>query len=380
MRFAKLVRRNLFRNKLRAILTMMLMAAIFFFVVTMMSILKAFDRYGNAGEGANRIVVQSAVSLATPLPFAHEAKLRLIPGVVDVCKMQWVGAYYKDKKDFFANFAVDHDHMQSVFDDYRVDPKEFEAFKNDRRGVLVGTELMQRFHWKIGDRITLKQQLFPYDPELTIRGIYQHPVNTAALYFHMDYHDEMMGNRGRVGTFWLKIKDPSKMAAISQQIDGMFKNSEDPTETVTEKQFQAGFMEMMGNVKLLFTSVSSSAVFMVILLAAITMSMSARERVTEIAVLKAIGFERRLVLTLMLCEFTLLTLCGGALGIGFAKVAFAFIPMGKVTQGFLAGFFIPNDSMVVSLAVAAGVGLLAGGWPAINATRLSVADGLRRVV
>jgi putative ABC transport system permease protein len=380
MKFFKLIRRNVFRNRLRAVMTLLLMAAIFFFVVTMLSILQAFDRYSDQGSGADRLVVQSAVSLATPLPYSHEQKLRQIDSVTDVCKLQWIGAYWKDQRNFFANFAVDHDRMATVFDDYKTDPKEFAAFEADRRGALVGTELMERFGWKVGDRITLTRQIFPYDPELTIRGVYHHPVNTAALYYHMDYHNEMMHGSNRVGTFWLKIKDPSKMAAISQQVDAMFKNSEDPTETLTEKQFQAGFMAMMGNVKLLFTSVSTAAVFMVVLLAAITMSMSARERVTEIAVLKAIGFERRLVLTLMLTEFVLLTLCGGALGVGVAKLVFHFVPMGKLTMGFLADFFIFNQSIAICLAAAALVGLIAGGLPASSATRMSVVDGLRRVV
>lgn len=170
------------------------------------------------------------------------------------------------------------------------------------------------------------------------------------------------------------------MAAISQQIDAMFKNSADPTETVTEKQFQAGFMAMMGNIKLLFGSICTCAVFMVILLAAITMSMSARERVTEIAVLKAIGFERPLVMSLMLTEFALLTLLGGAIGVGFAKLAYTVIPMGQITQGFLVGFTIFPATIALALIASLCVGLIAGGLPAINATRMSVVDGLRRVV
>jgi putative ABC transport system permease protein len=304
-----------------------------------------------------------------------------VPGVVDVCKLQWIGAYYKDKSNFFANFALDHDKMETVFDDYKVDPAQMAAFKADRRGCLVGTDLMKRFNWKIGDRITLTRQIFPYDPELTIRGVYTHPVNTSSLYFHIDYHQEAAAAMGpRVGTYWLKIKNASQMAAVSQQIDAMFKNSEDPTETVTEKDFQATFMAMMGNIKLLFTSVSSCAIFMVILLAAITMSMSARERVTEIAVLKAIGFGQRLVLTLMLTEFVLLTVFGGALGVLFAKLVYTFVPMDKMTQGFLVGFVIYPSVAVICLAIAAGVGLVAGGLPARNATRMSVVDGLRRVV
>jgi putative ABC transport system permease protein len=382
MKYFKLVRRNLFRNKTRAFLTLILMAVIFFFVGTLLSILESFDRYGNQGAGANRLVVQSAVSLANPLPYSHEEKLRQIPGVIDVCKLQWVGAYYKDKRNFFANFAVDPDKMATVFDDYKIDPKELEAFAADRRGCIVGTELMKRFGWKVGDRITLMHGLFPYDADLTIRGTYTHPVNTSSLYFQMKYHEESAGvmGRSRVGTFWLKIKDPAQMAAVSQQVDAMFKNSEDPTETLTEKEFQAGFMAMMGNIKLLFTSISTCAVFMVILLAAITMSMSARERVTEIAVLKAIGFGQRLVLTMMLAEFVLLTLAGGVLGLLVGKLIYWKAPMAKITQGMLVDFTIYPTPAIVCIAVSLAVGLLAGGLPARNATRMSVVDGLRRVV
>ena len=382
MKYFKLIRRNLFRNRLRSVLTLALMAVIFFFVATLLSILRTFDIVGDAGNGANRLVVQSAISLANSLPYSMEEKLRQVPGVVDVCKLQWIGAYYKDRKNFFANFAVDAGKMETVFDDYKVDPAELAAFKADRRGCLVGADLLKRFNWKIGDRITLTRMIFPYDPELTIRGVYQHPVNTAALYFHLDYHDEASASMGRarIGTFWLKIKSAPQMAAVSQQIDAMFKNSEDPTETVTEKDFQATFMAMMGNIKLLFASVSSCAIFMVILLAAITMSMSARERVTEVAVLKAIGFGQRLVLTLMLTEFVLLTVCGGALGVILAKVIYSYVPMDKLTQGFLVGFTIYPSVAGICIFIAAAVGFVAGGLPARNATRISVVDGLRRVV
>ena len=115
---------------------------------------------------------------------------------------------------------------------------------------------MKRFDWKVGDRITLKRQIFPFDPELTIRGTYVHPVQTTSLFFPMEYFQQSIGNPGQVGTFWVKVRDPKQMAAISQQIDAMFKNSDFPTETFTEKEFQQNFMSMMGNVKLLFTAVS----------------------------------------------------------------------------------------------------------------------------
>lgn len=380
MKYLKLIRRNLFRNKLRASLTALLMAAIFFFVATLLGILYAFDRFTQTGEGYNRLVVQSAVSLATLIPYSYEQKLRQVPGVEDVCKVQWIGAYYKDQRNFFANLSIDHDHMLGVFPDYKADPKQFADFMADRRGAVVGDELMRRFGWKIGDKITLKGTIFPYDPDLTIRAVYHHPVNNSAFYYHQDFHNESVGNFSRVGNFWLKIKDPSQMAAISQQIDAMFKNSEYPTETFTEKEFQKQFLAMMGNIKLLFSAISLCAIFMVILLAAITMSMSARERVVEIAVLKAIGYPERLVLFLMLTEFTLLAFIGGALGVFGAQFVFHIVDMAKVTQGFLQDFHIHAETIAQCLGAAVAVGLIAGGWPALRSASMSVVDGLRRVV
>ncbi len=380
MKFATLIRRNLFRNKSRAALTMLLMAAIFFFVATLLSILENFDRASEMGDGYNRLAVQSAISLVNFLPFSHEAKILQVPGVGDTAKMQWIGAYYKDKKNFFANFAVDHNKWTSVFPDYKVDPKQLADFQADRRGAIVGPELMKRFNWKIGDRITLTRQIFPFDPEITIRAVYDHPVNTSALYFHMDYFQESIGNPSGADMIWVMVKDPNQMSSISQQIDAMFKNTDAPTETFTEKEFQRTFIAMMGNVKLLFTAVSTCAVFMVILLAAITMSMSARERIVEISVLKAIGFESGLVLRLMLIEFALLTLIGGTLGVLGGRLLFSFVNMAKVTQGFLINFTIYPRAMAICIAVAGVVGILAGGLPAFRATRVRVVDGMRRVV
>ncbi|MBK5259048.1 MAG: ABC transporter permease [Thermoanaerobaculia bacterium] len=381
MKFAKLIIRNLFRNKLRTFLTLSLMGAIFFFVATLLSILQNFETAANSGEGQNRLGVQSAISLANPLPLSYQAKIATIPGIAEIAKLQWVGAYYKERKNFFANFAVDHDKMASVWDDYAIPADQLEAFKADRRGAIVGPELAKRYGWKIGDRVTLIGQIFPFNPETTIRGIYKHKFDTSSFFFHFDYFYEstkdMTGST--VGTFWVRVKDPKDMARISQQIDDMFRNSEYPTETFTEKEFQQQFMAMIGNIKLLFTVVSICAIFMVVLLAAITMSMAARERVTEVAVLKAIGFSSGTILTLMLIEFVTLGLIGGALGTLGAKYVYQMVNMTEVTQGFLVAFGVDAKTIATCLVASIVVGFLAGGLPALRSARLSVVDGLRKV-
>jgi putative ABC transport system permease protein len=381
MKFAKLIFRNLFRNKLRAILTLFLMAAIFFFVATLLSILQNFETASNAGEGQNRLGIQSAISLGNPLPLTHEAKIMTIPGIVDIAKLQWMGAYYKEPKNFFANFAVDHDKMEAVWDDYKIPKDQMEAYKSDRRGALVGPELAKRWGWKIGDKVILTGQIFPFNPELTVRGIYSHKFDSSSLFMHWDYFEEATKDMtgGMVGTFWVRVKDPKDMGRITKQIDDMFRNSDYPTETFTEKEFQQQFMAMIGNIKLLFTVVSVCSIFMVILLAAITMSMAARERVTEVAVLKAIGFTRGMILTLMLIEFVTLGLLGGLLGTLAAKAVYRVVNMTRVTQGFLVNFGVNTETLITCVIAALVVGFLAGGLPALRSANLSVVDGLRKV-
>jgi putative ABC transport system permease protein len=378
MKYFKLIRRNLFRNRLRSALTIALLAIIFAFVTVLMGILHSYTSVTE--EGLNRLVSQNAIAVTNRLPFSYEGKIRQLPGVADVCKMQWIGNYYKDKRNYFTNYAVDADRFASVFDDYKVDPKQMEDWKRDRRGALVGRELMQRFQWKVGQRITLTHFIYPYDAELTIRGIVDHPVNRSSLYFHMDYHNESMHGISESGLIWTKVKDGKEASAISQQIDAMFKNSEYPTETYTEKDYQASIVSWTGNVQLLFTAISGAAILMVVLLAGITMSMAARERVGEIAVLKAIGFTRPLVLTIILTEFVLLALTGGLCGTLAAKAIFSVADMTKLTSGSVKGFAITGQLMGACALIAAGIGLVAGGVPALRASNLSVVDGLRRVV
>lgn len=382
MKFLSLVLHNLFRNKVRTFLTLALMGAIFFFVATLLSILANFDNASTMNEGQNRLGVQSAISLASPLPLSLEEKIRAVPGVTDVGKLQWVGAFYKEQKNFFANFAVDDDKMATIWDDYRVSPADMAGFRSDKRGAIIGSRLASRFGWKVGDRVNLTGTIFPFNPELTVRGIYNHKVDDSSLFFRMDYFQDAVGPvlNGMVGTFWAKVGRREDMPRVKQQIDAMFKNSDFPTETFTEKEFQQQFISMIGNIKLLFTSVSICAVFMVILLAAITMSMSARERVTEIAVLKAIGFPRRLILTLMLFEFVTMAIAGGLLGTLGARFLYQFVDMGAVTQGFLVNFGVNGRTVFICLLTSVVVGFLAGGLPAVRSANLSVVNGLRKVV
>ncbi|HMA29518.1 MAG TPA: ABC transporter permease, partial [Thermoanaerobaculia bacterium] len=180
----------------------------------------------------------------------------------------------------------------------------------------------------------------------------------------------------------IKAASLEAVQRLPKQIDAMFENSDRPTRTETEKEMQNGFVSMLGNVKLLVTSIGTIIVFVILLIAANTMAMTARERVTEIAVLRTLGFPKGTILGLILGESVLLSLIGGLLGVALFVGTFPgfrqwllYSPL----SGFAAGMHLFPEVVATGFAVAVLVGLLAGLVPAIRSAQRSIPDGLRQV-
>lgn len=109
------------------------------------------------------------------------------------------------------------------------------------------------------------------------------------------------------------------------------------------------------------------------------MAMSVRERIREIAMLKALGFRRRKVLRLLISEGILMTLTGGLLGCLGARLVLSSIDLAALSQGFFQQLDVTWEIIVLGLAVSILVGLLSTAVPAYRAANLTVADGLRHV-
>jgi putative ABC transport system permease protein len=278
----------------------------------------------------------------------------------------------------FAQFFVDPKTLFDVQFESQISPEEKAAFQRERTAAVVGKKLADKYGWKLGDVIELKGAIYPLDPRLTIRGIYTGPQETN-LYFHRDYVEEAFGNPGNVGQYRVRIDSPDSAARVMEQVDSMFKNSAAPTKTETEAAFAASFVSMLGNVKGLITGVGLIVVFTITLIGANTMAMSTRERFTEVAVMKALGFRPAMILTLMLSEAVLIALFGGVLAVVAATVFYQFVGFGDMLALFLQNFKIGADTIAIALVASALIGLVSGGIPAWNAARIRIVDGLRRV-
>jgi putative ABC transport system permease protein len=379
VKYLRLVVANLGRHKARTILTILSVALALFLFASLRSVTTTLAATAQFG-GARRLVTLNATGLVFPLPLSYANRIKGMPGVTGLSWANWFGGRYGDGKTFFANFAVDPESYLKIYPEIVLPADERQAFLQDRTGALIGKRLVTRYGWKLGQNVTLQGTIFQGDWTFTIRGIYT-PTDPAigddVLIFHHDYFDERIGRAGIAGWYIVEIDDPSHASAIAKAVDDMFRNSSSPTKTGTEREFQASFATMWGNVSFLMSTIGLAVVFAILLVTANAMMMSARERTGEIAVLKTVGFSDRLLFALTMVEAGALALTGAVLGLGAAKLLYPAINFNGA--GFLPGFTVTTSTVIIGLLVAVGLMLASGLVPAVRAARLPIVQALRHV-
>jgi putative ABC transport system permease protein len=382
MTLGSFIVRNTFRNKRRSLLTMVSISFSLLLLTLMICIWRSFYVDQVAPEAARRLITRDRVSLAFFLPAFYRDKIRSVPGVTAVAPLTWFGGRYIDDRPnhFFANLATDPDEYLKVASDKIVPPDQLKAWQQDRTGALVDVTLADKYHWKIGDKITLQGTIFEFNPELTIRAIYHRDPPQNALYFNAKYLEEAVPwFKGQAGWYAAQIDSADDVGTASHTIDDMFRNSPLQTKTESEKAFQLGFVATLGNVKAFILGICGAVVFAIMLVSANTMAMSVRSRTREVAVLKTLGFTQQGVLSIFVSESIALSLAGGALG-----VLIAIPVIGGLTHGFL-GLGIPLDMKVtfatatISILAAVTLGLVSGYLPAYRASRMNIVEALRHI-
>jgi len=388
MKYFRLIWKNVFRKKLRTGLTASSIVLVLVLIVILKSLLQAMETDPSGGRGSNRLVVQHATGLGNFLALSQRQRIEQIPGVVAVSPEIWFGGVYKDDKpeNWIGQLSADPEiYFDKIFDDATIKPEVNAEWKATRNGFVAGEKIAKKHGWKKGDHIILKGTYIPLNADLVFIGTFN-AGDESNIFFHNEYLNQSswMGANKYTGLYYLKVDKGENVPRVAAAIDKMFENSDRPTKTLTEKQFQLQFMEMMGNVKFLINGISLIILFAVTLIVANTVAMSARERVTEIAVMRTLGFGGGHVLAFILSEAVLMSLLGGLLGVALAKFFFvpALIAAGNKTSisVWLINFKVSGGTLLMAFVVSVGVGILAGFVPAIRSSRLKIVDGLRQVV
>lgn len=382
MKFAGLIFANLFRKRVRLALTIGSFAVALFLFAFLGVVRNAFNR-GADVAGADRLVIINRTSIINTIPLSYRDQILRIPGVKYITHNNWFGGIYKDEKNFFPQFVIDPDNQRQVFPEFIVPDDQWNAFLRDREGAIVGERTMERFHWKVGDRIPIITTLWGGGSwEFNIDGVYhgkQRQDDETQFWLRWDYFEERVPERvkGQIGWYVLRVDDPDQSPRIAKAIDAQFENSPFETRTETESAFAAGWVKQFGNIQFLIVAIGSVVFFTLLLVTGNTMAIAVRERTPELAILKAVGFSDRSVLLFVLGESLVIALIGGLLGLGLAVVA---VPvLSQALNGMLPQLLLSPALLGFGLFTALAVGVISGVLPGIAAMRMRVVNALRRV-
>jgi putative ABC transport system permease protein len=376
--------RNIRRNKVRSLLTVLSVGFSLALMTVLYGYMAAQETWSKDSVQYNRIVVMNTQGFSGEVPIASVDKVRGTENVSAAVPYAWYGGSYLDQQMPFAQFATDPEQVFQVWSEFQIAPEQLKEWQDNRQGCVADRRLADKWGWKIGDRIPIKGTYYPFNLDLQLCGTFDSPKNTDSLWFHWKYLDEGLQQlnapvTGNSGTIFARVGSAGQIPAVIKSIDERFASSQYPTRTQTEAAFAQMFIDMLGNIQAYIRNIGLAVVFSLSLVAANSMAMSMRERVTEIAVLKAIGFSQQRILGMILGESCMIALMGGALGV-FLGCAFLQAMHSALPQQFPFTILEMLGPWVgYGFIVAAGIGLISGLVPAVRAARLSVVDGLRRV-
>ena len=385
MKYIPLVWRNLMRRKIRTIFTILSILIAFVLFGGLMAIRAAFTM-GVDVAGADRLMMIHKVSIIQLLPKSYGERIRATEGVTEVSHANWFGAYYQDPSNFIQNMAVDPETWLRIYPEFEVPEDQKKVWLSDRTGALIGSDLAQKWGWKIGDRIPLISPIYrkpdgtPW--EFTIDGIYTSAkpgVDKTQFFFHWEYLNETFRNsgflNGQVGWYVFRVADPTTSDQLAKRVDAMFANSPAETKTATEKAFISDWAKQVGDIGAIMIAIATIVMFFILFVAGNAMAQSIRERTNELGVLKTIGFSDGRILALVLLESCVIAIVGG--GIGLA-IAWLIIARGDPTNGMLPIFHFPTRDLIFGVVLVLMLGLGTGLLPAYQAGRLKIVDALRR--
>jgi putative ABC transport system permease protein len=375
MKYAMLVLKNLTRSKRRTILTVLSIAVSLFIFSALISMPAVVNQFLADSASSTRVAVHNKAGVTYDIPEAYKQRVVATPHVVAATAASWFGGIYHEVSDQFPNMAVDPEMVRETWPDWDISPQALHDFQQIRTGALVGRETMKRFGFHVGQQIMLRGTIYPFNVTLNIVGVLGGKASPSFLIFRRDYLEEVRGRPGFVFVIWVKVDNSANIPQVISSLDEGFANSSSETLTEPEAAFYGGFIagyrvffqlaELMGIV----------VVFTIGLVAANTAAMSIRERRTEIAVLRSIGFPARTILSMLLAESLIIALAGGLLGCG---AAYALLKLVSV-QGPVGAIRMPASTLFAALGAAALIGLLSALVPAVAAARRNIVDTIRAV-
>lgn len=380
----KLVWQNLIAHPIRSVLTAASVCIAILLLCLLRSIVTTLDA-GIQASSAARLIVMSSVSLFVDMPLSYQQRIANVEGVTTIGKWQWFGGVYQDPSNFFAQFAVDPEHMFDMYPECELDQASRERFLSTRNGCIIGKQLAEKFKWKVGDKIPLTGALFPHPDggawDFEVCGVYTSKAanfDDRTMMFQWKYFEETLRAGGQdpgVGVYIFRTAPGANVERIMSEVVALFANGPMSVRCAPESEFQRMFISMMGDIPMLLGWIGT-AVFVALLLGCVnTMLMAGREQIHDVGIFKALGFSNAAAFRILIAQSMILCTLGGIAGIG---LTLALKPMiATAIAAMFPVFLVETSTLVLAVVLTIFLGVAAGMIPAWRASRLKPVDALR---
>jgi putative ABC transport system permease protein len=378
--------RNLLRNPLRTLLTCAAVGLPIVIFVLTTGVVDGIQQFLDNSSRQLRLAVTQKASIVNPLPAGHRAKIEALDPthtrITAVCGFRWLGGKIENDPRPLSTVGADPDTFAATFPEHLRTPAERDAWLRDRQALVVGRATAAQFGWKVGDHVTIRPSVPPYTPmQFHVVSTAPEAADPITNFCRRDYAEEEIKRggwlEGLVSFFFVKCATLPDLEQYRTAIDQLFANSPDETLTQDEKSFMNQFITQQFDLPRNLTLLAAITVLVAVLAATNTMSMNFRDRLSEYATLRAIGYRGPRILALIQAESLAVCLVGGVLGALGPYLAFTVTPLKDLTVPLIQHLEIRPLVCVYAIGIAAAIGVLAAAWPSWLAARLKVVEAFR---
>jgi len=374
LRLLKYVHRTVLRARLRSLLTIMgtaLALALFTFVRMLEG------GVANMAEEADQpvlVVFETSrfCPLTSNLPDRYADDIADMEGVDSVLPTLLYVNACRANLDLITMHGVNPELLDEIHD-IRVIEGDAEAWKQRSDGALVGSNVARRRGLKVGDRLRVATVDVQVDGIMESSGAGLDNV----VFMQMSQLQLARKKQGIATEFFVRVKDGYDAEKVAQRIDEHFAGDERQTDTKTMQAFVQGAVSEIAEVIDFARVIGYLAVAVVILILGNTVYISAQTRRGELGVMETVGVTRPMLAGLLCVESVLLSVAGGALGVGAVAAWLYSWPLTLGIEGW--GIDIEPDSGIMLMGIAAAIliGILASVAPALEILRRPLAVAVK---
>ena len=375
-----LIKAGVLRKKVRSVLTVLSVSIAFLLFGLLQAASPIFTGQMD-GLRADLVMTMSRYSMVGKIPYSHVEFIKEIEEVESVLYMDYITSVSQDSMLDGITVAMGGD--IEIYERFKISNEDLKAFKNLKIGALVGEAFAIEKDISIGDRVFVKSLSMnadgTYDWEFEVVGLYNSSpkADEMGIVVNYDYfEDSRISDKGTVAIIVSKVSNPEFADVISQKIDDEFTNSSWATRSGPESQLAASMMAEFGDIELIINAILSAVFFTILLVTGNTISQSVRERTTDLAVLKTLGYQDNQIFIMVLLEALFLILLGVFTGLGMSLLSIPAI--NAASGGLMEGlFFLTTEKLLLACFIGVLVSFVSSIMPAYKALNLKVVDALR---